>query len=178
MSASSFRAPALVEHEWTKYFDGKVRFEDDCIIWTRTLHYLGYGQAGHYRGEVKTHRISYTITNGPIPEGMVIRHKCDVRACVNPDHLEIGTQGDNVADMISRGRAVFPRPKPGAANPQAVLSEDDAWNIRFGLSQIFSQGDIARAYDASPMAISRLVRGQSWQHLSATVIPFKEARPQ
>lgn len=170
---------ALVDHAWHKFFDGKIRHEDSgCIVWVKCMHYLGYGQSGAFRGEVKAHRISQTIVHGPIPDGLVVRHKCDNRACVHPDHLELGTQAENVADMISRGRAVYPKPGRGADNGCAVLSEDDAWAIRFGLSKKFNQRDIARSYGVSPMTISRLVRGESWSHLSTTVIPFNEARAQ
>jgi hypothetical protein len=74
-----------------------------CWIWTGTSQSQGYGiLRRHVWGELLTHRWIYKHTYGELPPDLMVRHKCDVKACVNPAHLEIGTSQDNVGDMIAR----------------------------------------------------------------------------
>lgn len=72
-----------------------------CWVWTRFLNEWGYG---HYWG-TGAHRWSYAHHKGLIPAGMLVMHECDNPACVNPDHLKLGTQADNMLDMSRKGRA-------------------------------------------------------------------------
>ena len=81
-----------------------------CWLWTGSTNGCGYGQFT-YNGKLeKAHRVSWQIHHGPLPlwsghtTGICVLHRCDVPLCVNPDHLFLGTQGDNVADMIEKGR--------------------------------------------------------------------------
>lgn len=75
-----------------------------CWLWTAAALPLGYGKM-YVGGKLElAHRISYRLYKGPIPEGMLVRHRCDVVACVNPDHLETGTHQQNAGDMVERGR--------------------------------------------------------------------------
>lgn len=157
-------------HEWSKFFSHRVTFTGGCVLWGAHTDGLGYGRATRTLGEVKTHRISWTMVNGPIPADKVIRHKCDTRNCVNPDHLELGTQAQNVADMVSRGRLVTAPLRFGVDNAMSVLTPDDVWNIRFGLIKLFTQKQIAAAFKVAPMTISRLVNGKSWPHITQTTM--------
>ena len=77
-----------------------------CHLWTGSCDECGYGLFGVSRPgrERRTHRIAYTLEFGPIPKGLVVRHKCDVRNCLNTKHLELGTQGKNQRDCVARGR--------------------------------------------------------------------------
>lgn len=78
-----------------------------CWLWDLRWLKNGYGQASKatLRPRVQTaHRLSYAAFNGPIPEGLCVLHRCDTRACVNPDHLFLGTKRDNTQDMIRKGR--------------------------------------------------------------------------
>lgn len=86
-------------------FASKVLVTEDCWYWTAGTFENGYGlfcaEAGIPRG---AHRVMWEMVNGPIPDGLLVRHTCDQRNCVNPDHLLLGTQRDNHADAIARGR--------------------------------------------------------------------------
>ena len=87
---------------WSKVAKGG---DDDCWIWTAFRNADGYGKIA-FRGRADAaHRVAWTITNGEIPHGMVIRHKCDNPSCVNINHLEIGTHADNARDRSSRNRS-------------------------------------------------------------------------
>jgi len=75
-----------------------------CWLWTGTADRRGYGHLTINGKQYLAHRIMWEETNGPVPIGVNVLHRCDVSACVNPAHLFLGTQGDNVRDMIHKGR--------------------------------------------------------------------------
>lgn len=82
-----------------------------CWLWLGCSNPNGYGSFGHervdgVRRKRSAHRYSFEYTNGPIPDGMFVCHRCDTKACVNPDHLFLGTPKDNMQDMIRKGRQV------------------------------------------------------------------------
>ncbi len=86
-------------------FWSKVRQSGGCWIWTAGLSKSGYGKfAPSHRQTVGAHRVSYELFNGEIPDGMCVLHRCDNPPCVNPHHLFLGTQVDNVADRNSKNR--------------------------------------------------------------------------
>jgi hypothetical protein len=85
-----------------------------CWIWFGARSERGYGKMGTNRGPtVRAHRVSYEKYIGPIPEDKNVLHKCDVRDCVNPKHLFLGTNKDNTQDMLAKGRG---RNKMGGYN--------------------------------------------------------------
>ena len=79
--------------------------ENGCWIWNRYVGRNGYGQVAVSHKTSMPHRVMYQAHNGEIPKGLVVMHACDNRLCVNPDHLSLGTQGDNVRDCVAKGRA-------------------------------------------------------------------------
>lgn len=82
-----------------------------CWLWTGALTKFGYGSLGVMgRRGLKAHRVSFSAFHGPIPEGMCICHTCDVRSCVNPNHLYAGTMQDNINDRERRGRSRYVGP--------------------------------------------------------------------
>lgn len=92
-----------------------------CWNWTASLTPNGYGRITERIDRVKTkqryaHRLSYEINKGPIPTGLYVCHSCDNRRCVNPEHLWLGTQGDNIRDAANKGRAGR-RPRIRSAYP-------------------------------------------------------------
>ena len=110
------------------------------------------------------HRISYELYKGAIPEGLLIRHRCDNRFCVNPDHLEAGTPKDNMQDCLDRGRHNPPR---GSRNGRSKL--DDATVL-----QIYREAtkpgrvrvQVAREFGVSPSLVSSIANGTRWGHLT------------
>lgn len=83
----------------------KTAPEGDCLVWIASDNGNGYGQIRVDGKYIYVHRYAYEREHGPIPDGLVVRHKCDNRRCVKLDHLELGTHQDNMNDMIARGRA-------------------------------------------------------------------------
>lgn len=86
--------------------------DGECWNWTASTR-NGYGTASFQGRHEYAHRVAYRLTHGAIPDALVIRHRCDNRLCVRPDHLEVGTKADNSRDMVERGRSA---PNPRALN--------------------------------------------------------------
>lgn len=140
-----------------------------CWEWTGKKNADGYGRFGLNRRIWLAHRLSYAMHLAAIPEGMVVRHRCDNPACINPDHLLLGTHADNVADMISRGRANFStlsQYRHGETNPNAKLSAADAAEIRRRyVPRVCTQKQLAREYGVCVGNIQSIVLGKSWATL-------------
>jgi hypothetical protein len=110
---------------------------EECWIWSGSKDPRGYGTLSAESGSspIKAYRLAYEMRHGPIPDGLVVRHKCDNPSCVNPDHLEVGTQKDNVRDMVERGRAnpsSLLNLRPGAVGHHGAgpLSNGDIYGTR------------------------------------------------
>lgn len=88
---------AAVEQRFLAYVDK----QDECWLWTGHVMNVGYGQF-HWNGTKRAHRVAYRLWIGEIPEGTVVHHSCAVRHCVNPDHLQTITPGENTAEMLER----------------------------------------------------------------------------
>lgn len=81
----------------------------ECWLWHSARHRSGHGQFGVGPVDrIYAHRFSWELHNGPVPEGLCVLHRCDVPACVNPDHLWLGTREDNMHDMWAKGRGSKP----------------------------------------------------------------------
>lgn len=134
-----------------------------CWIWTDAPDSDGYGRLQIGNRAAKAHRVSYELHVGPVPEGALVCHDCDVRLCVNPGHLYAGTWNDNVQDCISRGRYVpGGKPHPGEANGRAVLTADKVRAIRLRLELGDKRSALAREYGVHKTAIDRIAAGKAW----------------
>ena len=140
-------------------FDSKVQRTEGCWLWIAALHGKGYG---HMRvaGKVeKAHRVSYEIFNGPIPYGMMVLHTCDNPRCVNPDHLFLGTNKDNMADMAAKGRGNAPR---GEEQHLARLTEAAVQSIRASRKPGIA---LARDFGISPQTVCDVRKRKTWKHI-------------
>ena len=136
----------------------------DCWFWHGSLDSSNYGRVTHKAANF-AHRLSWHLFRGPIPEGMRVLHRCDVRNCVNPDHLFLGTQLDNIADMVAkgrnRGRAVF-----GEANPVSKLTTAQVLSMREERrTSGTSYRQLSKKFGVTIMTAFRATSGQSWSHL-------------
>jgi hypothetical protein len=107
----------------------QVNKSQGCWLWTGTLNQDGYGVTFQFKETVLAHRIAYVLTRGSIPAGMCVLHTCDVRNCVNPAHLFIGTRADNCRDRSAKGRTVGSHCY-GKNNGKGKLSDEQIAEIR------------------------------------------------
>lgn len=134
-------------------FMSKVEKTDTCWLWKASKNKAGYAHFGIRKNEKSFmavgSRVSFEHFNGPIPEGLCVLHACDVRHCVNPEHLFLGTKRDNSDDMIRKGRAVHIGLK-GPTNPNSKLSWKQARQIR----HLYSTGDFSQRFLAQLFHLS------------------------
>ena len=110
-------------------FRARIDKTSTCWLWTGTINARGYGEM-RWNGPLRlAHRISYELHNGPIEPGLLVCHSCDVRSCVNPAHMFVGTYRDNARDMVAKGRDYRPH-LHGERNGGAKLTNDQAAIIR------------------------------------------------
>lgn len=118
----------------------------------------GYGSVGIKPGKTAlSHRVAFEIYNGEIPKGMHVLHRCDNRRCVNPAHLFLGTNNDNVRDMVQKGRQAN-----GEKNGRSKLTYEQVDLIRKMHNTGYSSGKIAKVYGVCSSNIRNIVRGDYW----------------
>lgn len=123
--AACERAPRLSLAD--TFWQHVEKADSGCWLWEHTLTSTGYGTFVHEGERYYTHRLSWELHNGSIPDGLNVCHKCDVRNCVRPSHLFIGTQKDNMEDAAKKGRMEGPK---GTVNGRSILDESDVREIR------------------------------------------------
>ena len=148
----------LTERFWEKV---DIRGEDECWPWLASTGYSGYGQIWEGKSFLRSHRVAWMLTYGPIPEGMCVLHHCDNPLCCNPTHLFLGTNADNTADMIRKGRSAI-----GEKQGQSKLTAKQVREIRrrWDAGGI-KQRELANEYGVSRGAITGVIYRYNWKHV-------------
>ncbi len=155
----------------------KVNKTLECWIWTASRTPGGYGQIRITGKSLAAHRVSWELANGPIPDGLCVLHLCDIRPCINPAHLFLGTKADNTRDMLAKGRDASGERNGSKTKPDRIARGERRWNARLNAALVaqirleyaaggISQRSIARKFGVRQQAISNVVRGATWRHVT------------
>ncbi len=173
------------EQDIGEWFWQRVQITDHCWLWTGAHITSGYGHFEVNGHHYLAHRTAWELAHGPIPAGLIVCHRCDNPTCVRPDHLFIGTQSDNIHDMITKGRAGSTqhperlahgkdhwtnqhpeKVRRGEGSNMAKLRERDVIAIRrlyreAGMRQV----DLGQKFGISQAVISSIVLRKTWRHV-------------
>jgi len=154
--------PFIKEHMIDRFLS-KVNKTNYCWEWAASLDSGGYGNFSIKHIVYKAHRVSYEFFINKIPKNAKVLHKCDNRKCINPSHLFLGTQIDNIRDMVSKGRQHKPK---GSLHPKSKITEADVLEIRrlFNL-KLKSRKELQTIYKLSKSNISKILLKQLWSHI-------------
>jgi hypothetical protein len=152
--------------------------DSPCWVWTAGKTTSGYGTLAVGESHILTHRASWLLNHGPIPDGLFVLHRCDNRACVRPDHLFLGTHLDNARDKEAKGRGGQLR---GAANPsskrperlprgeahaRSKLTTDSVLAIRARRASGEAIAVLAGEYGVNHTTIRKVLAGKLWAHVA------------
>lgn len=164
-----------------------------CWLWRGALDARGYGRIGlggstanrTGANTAQTHRLAYEMWVGPIPDGLLVCHRCDVPACVRPNHLFVGTHADNSHDAVRKGRMrrgdrhwgrLHPeRLARGERNPRAKLTDNDVRAIVAKAHDGIPRPLLRQQFGVSKTTIDTILRGEVWAHVTG-ITPSKTRR--
>lgn len=144
-------------------FWAKVDKSGDCWTWIAALNNKGYGRFGVGRAVQLAHRVAWELTNGAIPHGLEVCHRCDNPACVRLEHLFLGTHAENMADARAKGRVPPPPIRIGSAVNTSRLDELQVHTI---LESPKSGAALARELGVNRSSVNRIRRGANWKHIA------------
>ena len=154
----------LDKKDIARFWSKVQRTPNACWEWQAGFFSVGYGQFHIKSYPIGAHRVAYWIAFGVFPKNICVLHRCDNRKCVNPEHLFLGTKGDNNKDAMYKGRNSY-----GERRWKAVLTEQDVLEIR----KRYTAGNsdrrkLSNEYGIGYQQIWRITKGRSWRHLLET----------
>jgi hypothetical protein len=155
--------PHLSEYQKDLLFQNVVKKDSGCWEWTKFRNKAGYGMMRVGTSMHLTHRLAWGATHGPMERGLCVLHKCDNPACMNPDHLFLGTRYDNAQDCVMKNRQTRMK---GESNGMAILTEKQVrllrdMHLEFGAPQIL----LAKIANVTTTNMSSLLSGKTWRHV-------------
>lgn len=136
----------------------RVEKTDTCWLWRGNISNVGYGTITVEGVTKYVHRVAYELAHGPIPEGLSVLHQCDVRACVNPEHLRVGSAQENAVEAASRGRR-------GSRAGHSKLTEEKVREIKELLRLGWKYTRISKLYGVTHGTIWHIALGKTWSHV-------------
>lgn len=146
---------SIEERFWDKV---NKKGEDECWNWNACIDNYGYGLQNCNGATERTHRLSWKIHNGEIPEGVDVLHRCDNRKCCNPKHLFLGTSLDNIKDMVAKNRQ-----SKGESRPTAKLTTEVVNKIREKYNKRIKTTSLAKEFNVSDSQIRFIVNNVYWK---------------
>lgn len=132
----------------------KTKIVGECIVWTGLLATNGYGKISINGKTISTHRMAYILEYGHIPDGLVVRHLCNIKSCINTNHLQLGTQAENMMDVLNSDHNSF-----------AKLTTKQVKDIKKMLSNGENKEKIANLFDVSYHSIYRIATNRTWKNV-------------
>lgn len=142
-----------------RFIEKTERAENGCLLWTGAINSSGYGSFMFGGKVANSARVSYVLFIGAIPDGKHVCHRCDVRRCVEPTHLFLGDNAENVADRVKKGRSAGAK---GEANSHSELTKQQVLEIRSSLAPTRL---LAKKYGVHMTSIQNIRGNRTWKHL-------------
>ena len=151
MPRAKFTRTEIIRAFWSRV--KKLRGRDGCWLWTGGVNHKGYGKFyANGNPNIRAHKFAFKLANRKLPRGKLLCHRCDVRRCVRPTHMFVGTIADNQKDMARKGRARF-----GERHPQAHISASTVSKVRCLYRGGMRQVNISRKLRLPSSTVSRIV---------------------
>lgn len=139
----------------------RIGAPDACWPWRMGLDRDGYGHFTAEGRKYKAHRLAFQLSTGVDPGELKVCHRCDNPACCNPTHLFLGTQTDNLRDMVTKGRS-----RQGSRHHAATVTEADIITIRARRAAGEAGRSLAEAFGLSEASVSDIVHHRTWRHVA------------